>query len=93
MVRDSEASKVSLLWYQPASPILVHNDSDLYSSTLFCLTTLNRFIVSGTIIIFDEFYDALHEYRALCDYCEAFQRSYKIVAATRQFNQVAIQFS
>ena len=82
-----------LAGYQPASPILIHNDSDLYSSTLFCLTTLNRFIVSGTIIIFDEFYDALHEYRALCDYCEAFQRSYKIVAATRQFNQVAIQFS
>jgi len=77
----------------PASQVVIHNDSDLYSSTLFCLTTLDRLIAAGTIIIFDEFYDALHEYRALCDYCEAFQRSYKIVAATLHFNQVAVQFS
>jgi hypothetical protein len=54
------------------------------------LATLNRLISRDTIIIFDEFYDALHEYRALCDYCEAFQRSYKIVAATLRFNQVAV---
>jgi O-methyltransferase len=80
-----------LAGFQQASPILIHNDSDLYSSTLFCLATLNRFIVMDTIIIFDEFYDALHEYRALCDYCEAFQRSYKIVAATLRFNQVTVQ--
>jgi len=79
--------------YEPASQVVIHNDSDLYSSTLFCLTTLNRLIARGTIVIFDEFYDALHEYRALCDYCDAFQRSYKIVAATLRFNQVAVQFS
>lgn len=79
--------------YQRASPVIIHNDSDLYSSTLFCLTTLNRLISRDTIIIFDEFYDALHEYRALCDYCEAFHRSYKIVAATLRFNQVAVQIS
>ncbi|HTA59363.1 MAG TPA: TylF/MycF/NovP-related O-methyltransferase [Candidatus Baltobacteraceae bacterium] len=82
-----------LAGYRQSSPIVIHNDSDLYSSTLFCLTTLDKLIVKNTIIIFDEFYDALHEYRALSDYCEAFQRSYKIVAATLRFNQVAIQVS
>ena len=36
-------------------PLIIHCDSDLYSSTLFCLASLNGIIRTGTIIIFDEF--------------------------------------
>jgi O-methyltransferase len=77
--------------YRQLAPIVIHNDSDLYSSTLFCLANMNPLIARGTLIIFDEFYDTLHEYRALSDYCEAFLREYKIVAATPSFNRAAIQ--
>jgi len=76
--------------YQPRNRLVIHNDSDLYSSTLYCLTAMNRLIPAGTLIIFDEFYDVLHEYRALSDYGSAYMRKYKIVAATYRFNQAAV---
>jgi len=77
--------------HQQFSPVVIHNDSDLYSSTLFCLAGMNPLIVRGTVIVFDEFYETLHEYRALSDYCDAFVREYKIVAATPNFDQITIQ--
>jgi O-methyltransferase len=76
--------------YEPKNPLVLHNDSDLYSSTLYCLTAMNSLMPRETIVIFDEFYDALHEYRALVDYASAYMRQFKIVAATRRFDQVAI---
>jgi hypothetical protein len=51
---------------------------------------MNGLIPAGTLIIFDEFYDVLHEYRALSDYGSAYMRKYKIVAATHRFNQAAV---
>jgi O-methyltransferase len=77
--------------YEPKNPALIHIDSDLYSSSLFCLTSLNHLMPSGTIIIFDEFYDVLHEYRALNDYAGAYMRKYRIVAATKGFNKATIE--
>jgi O-methyltransferase len=76
--------------YQSINRLVIHNDSDLYSSTLYCLTAMNAFIPAGTLIIFDEFYDVLHEYRALSDYGNAYMRKFRIVAATRRFNQAAV---
>ena len=77
--------------YQPTNRLVIHNDSDLYSSTLFCLTSLSAFMPPGTLIIFDEFYDALHEYRALSDYAEAYMRKFRIVAATHGFNHATVE--
>jgi O-methyltransferase len=71
--------------------LVIHNDSDLYSSTLYVLTYANDYIESGTIIIFDEFYDVMHEFRALEDYCNAYGREYEVVAATRRVGQIAIK--
>ena len=55
---------VFLASYEPKNPLVIHSDSDLYSSTLYTLTAMNAFIAPGTIVIFDEFYDPVHEYRA-----------------------------
>ena len=44
-------------------------------------------------VIFDEFWDSLHEYRALTDYSAAYRRPFKIVAAADRFSQVAVMFS
>jgi hypothetical protein len=82
---------VFLKSYEPKNRLLVHIDSDLYSSSLFCLTSLNHIMPSGTIIIFDEFYDVLHEYRALSDYAGAYMRNYRIVAATQGFNKATVE--
>ena len=77
--------------YRPQSQLVIHVDCDLYSSTLYCLTTLDPVISSGTLIVFDDFFDALHVYRALTDYCSAYVRRYELIARTPQLGQVAIR--
>ena len=77
--------------YRPQNPLLIHNDSDLYTSTLFTLTSLNPLITPGTIIIFDEFYDPIHEYRALVEYTAAYTRKFELLAATPNYTQAAVR--
>jgi O-methyltransferase len=69
---------------------VIHVDCDLYASTLYCLTTLDPVISPGTLIVLDDFFDALHVYRALTDYCAAYVGQYKILARTHELAQVAI---
>ena len=81
--------------YNSNDRLIIHNDSDLYSSTLYVLTAANEIIVPGTIIIFDEFSSILHEFRALEDYCSSYLRRFEVVAATisptNYFRQIAIE--
>ena len=49
--------------FTPRSRLVVHNDSDLYSSTLFALVSLHTILVAGTVIIFDEYTMPTHEFR------------------------------
>lgn len=79
--------------YRPSNRAVIHNDSDLYSSTLYTLTMMDRVTSPHTVVIFDEFYDALHEYRALSDYSAAYRRAFTIIAATPRFRQVAVSLS
>jgi O-methyltransferase len=79
-----------LISYRPQSQIVIHIDCDLYSSTLYCLTTLDPVISPGTLIVFDDFFDALHVYRALTDYCSAYMRQYRLLARSHELGQVAI---
>lgn len=74
------------------SQLVIHNDSDLYSSTLYTLTRCNDVIVKGTIIIFDEFSSILNEFRALEDYCSSYMIEYEVLGATNNcYGQVAIR--
>lgn len=72
---------------------MVHNDSDLYSSTLYCLTIMNSFLRSGTIVIFDDFYDSMHQYRALTDYCSAYLRGFRVIGMTKRIAQAAVEIN
>ncbi|HME35177.1 MAG TPA: class I SAM-dependent methyltransferase [Candidatus Sulfotelmatobacter sp.] len=76
--------------YRPQKQLVLHVDCDLYSSTLYCLTILDPVIPPGTVLVLDDFFDALHVYRALADYCSAYVRQYKIVARTHELGQAAI---
>jgi hypothetical protein len=51
---------------------------------------LDPVISPGTLIVLDDFFDALHVYRALTDYCSAYVRQYKILARTYELGQAAI---
>ena len=76
--------------FRPQGRMFVHNDSDLYSATLYTLTQLDSIAAAGTVIVFDEFWDAAHEFRALMDYTAAYRRKFKVIAATRRFGQAAV---
>lgn len=76
--------------YCPQSQLVIHVDCDVYSSTLYCLTVLDPLMTPGTVIVLDDFFDALHVYRALSDYCSAYLRQYKIMARTHELGQVAV---
>ena len=78
--------------YNPQSQLIIHNDSDLYSATLYTLTRCNDVIKAGTIIIFDEFSTVLNEFRALQNYCSSYIRKYEIIgAAGTYYEHVAIR--
>jgi O-methyltransferase len=70
-------------------PIVVHNDSDVHSSTLFTLSTLDPFLESGDVIIFDEYSSAINEYLAWEQYKRAFMREAKCVAMSDRWTQAA----
>lgn len=77
----------------PAEQLVIHNDSDLYSATLYVLTAAHARIVPGTVIIFDEFYSVMHEFRALEDYCSAYGRDYEVLGVTEGHVQVAVRMT
>jgi O-methyltransferase len=77
--------------WRPEGALVVHNDCDLYSSTLFCLTTLDRILEPGSLIVFDEFGDVLHEFRAFQDYVAGYRRQFRVVCSHDDFFTVAVE--
>lgn len=76
--------------FQHDSRLVVHIDCDLYSSTLFCLTVLDRFLTPGSVILFDEYRDLEHEFSAFWDYTRSFYKEWEGVAYTTYFIQAAV---
>ena len=76
--------------FRPQRQLVIHNDSDLYSATLYMLTQLDFCATDGTVIMFDEFWDAAHEFRAFMDYAAAYRRTFRVIGGTRRFGQVAV---
>jgi O-methyltransferase len=88
----NETLRPFLREFSPASRLVIHNDSDLYSSTLYVLSTVDPILTSGSILIFDEFANPLHEWKAFRDYCNAFGRAFRVLgAAGEYYTQVALQ--
>jgi macrocin-O-methyltransferase TylF-like protien len=78
--------------FTPRSRLIIHNDGDLFSSTLYTLATLDPILEPGSILIFDEFANPLHEWRAFYDYTAAFSRKCKALgAAGDYYTQVAME--
>ncbi len=77
--------------FTPQNRLVLHFDADLYSSTLYALTMLHRFLVPGSLLVFDEF-SSVHEFRALLDYVAAYRRRYELLAtANWNYAQALIQ--
>lgn len=77
--------------FKPRHRLVINNDSDLYSSTLYTLTKLDALLVPGTLIFFDEFDDVQHEFRAWQDYCSAYRRKFRALAGNDRFRTAVLE--
>ena len=73
------------------NPLVMHLDADLYGSTMLPLLHFGPFISRGTLMIFDEFYDREHEFKALMDWQRIYRRESRIVAEVGNYSKVTAQ--
>lgn len=71
--------------------LIVHLDADLYSSTAFVLEQLRNRILPGTVLIFDEFCDRMHEQRAFEEYLHKTGHCFRVLGATANLEQVSFE--
>ena len=72
---------------------VIHMDADLYSSTLYTLTSLAPYLKKGDIIFFDEFCVPTHEFLAVKNFTESYYINLKPVAASNNYLFTAFQVS
>jgi len=68
---------------------VIHMDADLFSSTLFALTSLAPFLNKGDIFFFDEFNVPNHEFLAFKMFTESYYIKTEVLGAVNNFYQVA----
>ncbi len=73
--------------FQPRNRIVVHCDADLYTSELYVLTMLDQILVPGSIILFDDFATASHDFRAFSDYSSAYRRRFENLGSVQPSNR------
>lgn len=64
-------------------------DADLFTSTIYVLTSLAPYIRKGDIIIFDEFNVPNHEFLAYKIFTDSFNVKFRLIGAVNNFFQVA----
>jgi O-methyltransferase len=69
---------------------IIHLDADLFSSTLYALTSMAPFLRKGDILIFDEFNVPNHEYLAYRLFSEAYYIKTRLIGAVNNYLQVAL---
>ena len=77
--------------YDNANRKLIHIDSDLFSSALFTMSQLYRFLKPGDILLFDEFAVPQHEFLAFKIFTESFYVDYEVIGAANNYLFVAIK--
>lgn len=73
----------------------MHIDSDLYSSAVTIFNNAQNYIKSGTVIVFDEFFNYSgfenEEFRAFHEFINRTQLSFKFITYNRKHEQVAVK--
>lgn len=66
-------------------------DADLWSASLYVLTSLAPFLKKGDIIFFDEFVVPTHEFKAFLDFTLSYYVNLQLVAAANNYYFVAFK--
>jgi hypothetical protein len=71
--------------------LVLNMDADLYSSTKFVLDTLRAEMGPGTVIVFDEFCDRMHELKAFDEFLRETGMKFRALGATKTLEHVAFE--
>ncbi len=71
--------------------LVIHMDADLYTSTLYVLTSLAHYLKKGDVIFFDEFGVPNHEFLAFKNFIESYYIKYELIGVVNNFGQVAFE--
>jgi O-methyltransferase len=71
--------------------LVINLDADLYTSTLFVLTTLAPYLKPKDILLFDEFSCPLDEYRAFEEFVRSFRVKYDVIGVQHGYTRVCIK--
>jgi len=77
--------------FTTTSRLLLHFDADLYRSTILPLVHFAPFMVKGTLLVFDEFYDRDNEFKALMDWQRISKRDFRIVAEMENYGRICAE--
>lgn len=77
--------------FQSDKQLVLMMDADLYSSTLFTLTSLAPFLKKGDIIMFDEFSVPTHEFLAFKNFTESYYLNLKPIGAANNYYFTAFE--
>jgi len=70
--------------------LIIHIDCDLYSATLYALIHLAPILKTGDLLIFDEFADVMHEFRAFLDFTSATGINTNIIGGANAGHKMAM---
>jgi hypothetical protein len=73
--------------------LVVNLDADMFTSTLFVLTTLAPYLKPGDLIFFDEFSCPLDEFRAFEEFVRSFRVEYEVLNAVYGYTRVCIKIT
>jgi O-methyltransferase len=71
--------------------LVINLDADMFTSTLFVLTTLAPYLKPGSLIFFDEFSCPLDEFRAFEEFVRSFRVKYEVIAAVYGYTRICIK--
>lgn len=73
--------------------LVINLDADMFTSTLYVLTTLAPYLKPGDLIFFDEFSCPLDEFRAFEGFVRSFRVKYEVIAAVYGYTRVCIKIA
>lgn len=66
-------------------------DADLYTSTLYVLTSFAPFLKRGDVIFFDQFAVPTHEFLAFTNFIDSFYFNYEVIGAANNYYFLALK--